>query len=232
MFLFLFSLLGENGTGTLPWCHVAYWELRRRVGRLYSVFDSSINVFHRLPHPPSEGGLCLAVLHEHNVLAISESSRTNENNHSRCKHTKHMHPGHLGRTRNRTRIGEGNNNEDDSVRRTCEKIGLGLSLSQEVDGIWVYNRSKHPIFVNTPMLDNYLPSQRTFSVIKVPPGYSMKIFDYSIRIERTRDSDLLDGPYDPNSIRISFAKGWGPNYSRQFITSCPCWIEVLLSVNR
>lgn len=38
-----------------------------------------------------------------------------------------------------------------------------------------------------------------------------------------------DGPFDPNALRISFAKGWGPKYSRQFITSCPCWVEVLLA---
>lgn len=37
------------------------------------------------------------------------------------------------------------------------------------------------------------------------------------------------GPVDIYSLRISFAKGWGPSYSRQEVTSCPCWLEVMLS---
>lgn len=37
------------------------------------------------------------------------------------------------------------------------------------------------------------------------------------------------GPVDNYSVRISFAKGWGPNYSRLEVISCPCWLEVLLS---
>lgn len=37
------------------------------------------------------------------------------------------------------------------------------------------------------------------------------------------------GPVDTHSVRISFAKGWGPNYSRQEVTGCPCWLEVLLN---
>ena len=213
-----------------PWCYVAYWELRRRVGRLFSVFGSSVNVFHQLPHPPSQGGLCLALLHEHNAVQTAESS-------PRGKHNEHSHQSRTHSDSNyRGRTGGSSwheHSQEESIHRTREKIGLGLTLNREGDGVWVYNRSKHSIFVNTPMLDSYLPNARTFSVIKVPPGYSMKIFDYSIRIDRTRVADLLlDGPYDPNSIRISFAKGWGPNYSRQFVTSCPCWIEVLLSVNR
>ncbi len=126
----------------------------------------------------------------------------------------------------------------ESIRRTREKIGVGLTLSRESDGVWVYNRSQHPIFVNTPILDALTPTSRTFTVSKLLPGHCMKIFDYSLSgfVDRTRrehnaQAQSLDGPYDPYSVRISFAKGWGPSYTRQFITSCPCWIEVLLNVD-
>ncbi|XP_061227144.1 mothers against decapentaplegic homolog 6 [Neopsephotus bourkii] len=123
-------------------------------------------------------------------------------------------------------------NRSETVRRTRSKIGYGILLSKEPDGVWAYNRSEHPIFVNSPTLD--IPNCRTLIVRKVMPGYSIKVFDYekSCLLQHTADLDYTDGPYDPNSVRISFAKGWGPCYSRQFITSCPCWLEILLSNNR
>uniref|UniRef100_A0A8C8ADC1 Mothers against decapentaplegic homolog n=1 Tax=Otus sunia TaxID=257818 RepID=A0A8C8ADC1_9STRI len=120
-------------------------------------------------------------------------------------------------------------NRSETVRRTRSKIGYGILLSKEPDGVWAYNRSEHPIFVNSPTLD--IPNCRTLIVRKVMPGYSIKVFDYekSCLLQHTADLDYTDGPYDPNSVRISFAKGWGPCYSRQFITSCPCWLEILLT---
>ncbi len=119
-----------------------------------------------------------------------------------------------------------------TVQRTRGKIGYGLLLSKEPDGVWAYNRSQHPIFVNSPTLD--VPGSRSLVVRKVMPGYSIKVFDYerSSMLRQGAESELLDGPYDPNSVRISFAKGWGPCYSRQFITSCPCWLEILLNNHR
>lgn len=119
-----------------------------------------------------------------------------------------------------------------TVQRTRGKIGYGLLLSKEPDGVWAYNRSQHPIFVNSPTLD--IPGSRSLVVRKVMPGYSIKVFDYerSSMLRQGAESELLDGPYDPNSVRISFAKGWGPCYSRQFITSCPCWLEILLNNHR
>ena len=29
-------------------------------------------------------------------------------------------------------------------------------------------------------------------------------------------------------LRISFVKGWGPEYNRKTIKECPCWVEVQL----
>ncbi|XP_057575835.1 mothers against decapentaplegic homolog 6 isoform X2 [Hippopotamus amphibius kiboko] len=120
----------------------------------------------------------------------------------------------------------------ESVRRTRSKIGFGIQLSKEPDGVWAYNRGEHPIFVNSPTLD--APGGRALVVRKVPPGYSIKVFDFerSGLLQHGPEPDAADGPYDPNSVRISFAKGWGPCYSRQFITSCPCWLEILLNSHR
>ncbi|XP_010562471.1 mothers against decapentaplegic homolog 6-like [Haliaeetus albicilla] len=114
-----------------------------------------------------------------------------------------------------------------AVRRARGKIGRGLLLSREPGGVWAYNRSEHPIFVSSPTLGP--PSARGLTVLKVLPGYSAKVFDYE-RAGGVGSWRLPgEGPCDPHSVRISFAKGWGPCYSRQFITSCPCWLEVLLN---
>lgn len=122
--------------------------------------------------------------------------------------------------------------ETESVKRTRDKVGIGVVLSREDDGVWLYNRSQFPVFVNSPTFENV--DSRTLPVLKLLPGYSIKIFDYDSLelIRHLSQSRHLDGPFDPASIRISFAKGWGPNYHRQFITSCPCWLEVLMTTNR
>ncbi|NXH91775.1 SMAD6 protein, partial [Edolisoma coerulescens] len=117
-----------------------------------------------------------------------------------------------------------------AVRRARGKIGQGLLLSREPGGIWAYNRGEHPIFVSSPTLSP--PGACGLTVLKVLPGYSAKVFDYEWAGDRGGWQLPGEGPCDPHSIRISFAKGWGPCYSRQFITSCPCWLEVLLSQPR
>lgn len=174
-------------TGRVTWCTLAYWEERTRVGRLFQVRSSGVEVFSQLPRPsPLGDAMCLATLASNNLKP------------------------------------------SESTLKTREKIGLGLILSHDEQGVWAYNRTEVPLFVNSPTLD--VPNSRTFSVFKIPPGYSMQIFNYEISklYQRIRDPATLDGPFDPNSVRISFAKGWGPSYSRQFIDCCPCWLEILL----
>lgn len=119
-----------------------------------------------------------------------------------------------------------------AVERTRTKIGLGVTLSQEDDGVWAYNRSDHPIFVNSPTLDD--PDSRTLLVYRVPPGHCLNVFRADTTTQhwerwRRVNEATNSGPVDPRAVRISFAKGWGPKYSRQEVTACPCWIEVLLS---
>ncbi|XP_028298954.1 mothers against decapentaplegic homolog 6-like [Gouania willdenowi] len=189
------------------WCSVAYWEQRTRIGRLYPAYEPSLSIFYDLPQGT---GLCLSQLQ-----ANAYHSRRDDAAH-------HGHHSHRG---------AGANNS--SVQQIQSKIGFGIVLSREPDGVWVYNRSQHPVFVHSPTLD--LPSARGLSVKRVMPGFSLKVFDYecsSWMAEHGIKPEGHDGPWDPHSVRISFAKGWGPCYSRQFITSCPCWLEVLLNNHR
>ncbi|XP_077335245.1 mothers against decapentaplegic homolog 6-like [Lithobates pipiens] len=121
----------------------------------------------------------------------------------------------------------GSEARNEMVRRTRKKIGQGLILSHEQEEVWVYNRSEHPVFINSPTLAPV--NARGQSVHKLLPGYSIKVFDSQQAERISRCSVLGEGPSDLHSVRISFAKGWGGCYSRQFITSCPCWLEILLS---
>ncbi|XP_074661554.1 mothers against decapentaplegic homolog 6-like [Tubulanus polymorphus] len=204
----------QDGTYRRFWCNVAYWENRQRVGRLYTVTEQSVNIFQQLPRGD---GMCLAVLQD------SESSGGS------CG------GGATGRC-SVADVGVVNSPATlENIKRTREKIGHGLVLSKETDGVWVYNRSAHAVFVNSPTMEPTAPpSARTFTVHKVAAGHAVKVFDYemALLLECARDPRSLDGPYDGYAVRVSFAKGWGSTYSRQFIMSCPCWIEILLHVQR
>ncbi|XP_054626976.1 mothers against decapentaplegic homolog 6-like [Dunckerocampus dactyliophorus] len=192
------------------WCSVAYWEQRTRVGRLYPAHEPSLSIFYDLPQGT---GLCLSQL------------RANVN-HCRCDDQ-----GSRGTSGLPGYPSQGGNSS--SVQQIRSKIGYGIVLSREPDGVWMYNRSQHPVFVHSPTLD--LLSARGLSVKRVMPGFSLKVFDYESSgwmAEHGIKPESQEGPWDPHSVRISFAKGWGPCYSRQFITSCPCWLEVLLNTHR
>ncbi|KAL1007657.1 hypothetical protein UPYG_G00089720 [Umbra pygmaea] len=196
------------------WCSVAYWEQRTRVGRLYPTHEPSLSIFYDLPQGT---GLCLSQLNARN-------SHCDDSGGGDCRGSRSSDAGPSG--------GGG---AVGCVQRTRSKIGHGIVLSQEPDGVWVYNRSQHPVFIHSPTLD--LPNPvRGLTVRRVMPGYSLKVFDYDksswILQQATEPPGSLEGPFDPHSVRISFAKGWGPCYSRQFITSCPCWLEVLLNTHR
>ncbi|XP_074593658.1 mothers against decapentaplegic homolog 6-like, partial [Brevipalpus obovatus] len=115
------------------------------------------------------------------------------------------------------------------IRKTRDKIGHGIRLLRDGCSVLVSNRSNYPIFVNSSTI-NPLTDSRKLSVTKILPGDSMKAFDFVVAKQLTNTYPFRsdnNGPRDVYSIRISFVKGWGPNYTRQTILACPCWLEVL-----
>uniref|UniRef100_W5UC70 Mothers against decapentaplegic homolog n=1 Tax=Ictalurus punctatus TaxID=7998 RepID=W5UC70_ICTPU len=115
------------------------------------------------------------------------------------------------------------------VHMVRPKIGYGIQLSREADGVWVYNRSRYPIFIKSATLDD--PSSRTLLVHKVFPGFSIKAFDYekAKSLQRPNDHEFSHQPRAGFTVQISFVKGWGQCYTRQFISSCPCWLELIFN---
>lgn len=64
----------------------------------------------------------------------------------------------------------------DAVLKARSKIGLGVTLSREADGVWLYNRSAAPVFVHSPTLND--ADSRTVLVYRVPPGHCLRAFDH------------------------------------------------------
>ncbi|XP_053888861.1 mothers against decapentaplegic homolog 7 isoform X2 [Malaclemys terrapin pileata] len=120
-------------------------------------------------------------------------------------------------------------NKSQLVQKVRSKIGYGIQLTKEVDGVWVYNRSSYPVFIKSATLDN--PDSRTLLVHKVFPGFSIKAFDYekAYSLQRPNDHEFMQQPWTGFTVQISFVKGWGQCYTRQFISSCPCWLEVIFN---
>ncbi|KAM7362988.1 daughters against dpp isoform 1-T4 [Cochliomyia hominivorax] len=118
----------------------------------------------------------------------------------------------------------------DDVQYTRQKIGLGVTLSQESDGVWLYNRSSVPVFVYSPTL-----TESWNRVCRVEPGDCLRAFDEYMAHSIVLPGHFLckqTGPIDRFSMRISFGKGWGYFYKRPDITLCPCWLEVLFKPQR
>lgn len=98
-----------------------------------------------------------------------------------------------------------------------KNIGNGVQVNLEDGNIWIYNNSLSSVFLNGELLQT-LYNTRTPKVEKLPSGYGLKIFDCRTGVNKRRN--------EPYSLRVSFVKGFGSGYKRQYITNCPCWIEM------
>ncbi|NXS28107.1 SMAD4 protein, partial [Pomatostomus ruficeps] len=112
-------------------------------------------------------------------------------------------------------------------------IGKGVQLERRGEGdVWMRCRSDHAVFVQSFYLDREAGRPPGDAVHKVYPGAHIKVgvprcpqgspglsVAAGLGVDDLRRLCL---------VRLSFVKGWGPDYPRASITCTPCWIEVHL----
>lgn len=137
---------------------MAYWELGQRVGERYPAETPTINIYSEKPYSSANGdieGMCLKDLIE---------KRTTPS------------PSDVQNTRQKIGLGG-----SDIVRLQANDFidvfllfffRIGVTLSQETDGVWLYNRATVPIFVYSPTLTDSLSR-----VYRVEPGDCLRAFD-------------------------------------------------------
>ena len=188
---------------------------------------SSFHIFSGC-HGDQSTGLCLSALRD-SVHSASRDSKLC----SRCR----CRP-----TAGRDEDVNVENNEEKMVVKTLSRLGRGIVLSRQPpvdvintphnnnnnntkdgsgDVVWLYNCSDFPVFVDSVSLRH--------AVCKVLPGQSVLVYSGSSRVSMTNDcpwSSCRSQRYE--SILISFVKGWGGQYKRQSVLSCPCWLDITI----
>ncbi|OQV24599.1 Mothers against decapentaplegic-like protein 2 [Hypsibius exemplaris] len=126
-----------------------------------------------------------------------------------------------------------NSRRTDVIEKTRGNIGKGVRLSYTGDEVFVECISDKAIFVqstNGNELHGLIPQ----TVIKVPPGCSLKIFsNYWFAQKLTaavpNGYEAVFALIENCSARISFVKGWGQDYLRTKVIYTPCWLDVSLN---
>ncbi len=112
-------------------------------------------------------------------------------------------------------------------------ISKGVHLYNDNGDVYVENLSSCPIFIQSRNCNH----ERGFhqnTVCKLPGGYSLRLFQSKLFAELLKESvnSGYDSVYDLANmcvIKLSFVKGWGADYYRQDVSSCPCWVEIRLN---
>ncbi|GMT20061.1 hypothetical protein PFISCL1PPCAC_11358, partial [Pristionchus fissidentatus] len=127
-----------------------------------------------------------------------------------------------------------NVNRNSTIENTRKAIGRGLQLEYTPDyNLHVTNNSGNSLFVQSVSL-NIKMNKSPGTVIRIPSGHSLCVFEHTtfyqlLQQARQREIAALYDMQNMTAVRISFVKGWGPDYpTRQDITSTPCWIEIQL----
>lgn len=143
--------------------------------------------------------------------------------------------GFTGARKDQSRLSLGNLSNvsrNNTVENTRRHIGKGVQLSYIGGEVLVDCLSDCAMFVQS-RLCNVQHGFHPTTVCKVPPNCSLKVFSLHHFAELLRETVKygFEACFDLTKmciIRLSFVKGWGAEYQRQDITSCPCWVEIAL----
>lgn len=147
---------------------------------------------------------------------------------------------------------------DAVVKKTLTKVGHGLVLSRrppasspfelssgnpDGDGVWLYNCSEFPVFVDSRSLRaSTAAGSGRFDVCRILPGQSVRVYERRLvdRVRMAAAAEIASGCCENiwsaavdsvacyDSVLVSFVKGWSGRYKRQTVMSCPCWLEIII----
>ena len=114
-----------------------------------------------------------------------------------------------------------NVNRTNEIEMTRHYIGRGLMLNYENGQVFAECLSDNPVFVQSPNC-NQRYHWHLATVVKIPPGCSLKIFDEADFVQLANETVYqgFEAVYALTricTIRISFVKGWGAEYKYNFI---------------
>ncbi|NXS34129.1 SMAD4 protein, partial [Pomatostomus ruficeps] len=121
----------------------------------------------------------------------------------------------------------------EAIERVRLHIGKGVQLECKGEGdVWVRCLSDHAVFVQSYYLDREAGRAPGDAVHKIYPSAYIKVGSVggiAPAISLSAAAGIgVDDLRRLCILRMSFVKGWGPDYPRQSIKETPCWIEIHL----
>ncbi|NXC58878.1 SMAD4 protein, partial [Aleadryas rufinucha] len=124
----------------------------------------------------------------------------------------------------------------EAIERARLHIGKGVQLECKGEGdVWVRCLSDHAVFVQSYYLDREAGRAPGDAVHKIYPSAYIKLMNVRALTCPLSCPGLsaaagigVDDLRRLCILRMSFVKGWGPDYPRQSIKETPCWIEIHL----